>query len=45
MAIECMDIEDKEERITYFFKKLDEVLDITARQLCARYDFQKTAMD
>ncbi len=44
MAIECMDVEDKEERIACFFKKLDEVLDITARQLCARYDFQKTAM-
>ncbi|MDE5954346.1 MAG: anaerobic ribonucleoside-triphosphate reductase, partial [Duncaniella sp.] len=44
MAIECMDIENQDERIASFFKKLDEVLDITARQLCARYDFQKTAM-
>ncbi|TFU94083.1 anaerobic ribonucleoside triphosphate reductase [Barnesiella sp. WM24] len=44
MAIECMNIIDKEERIHRFFQKLDEVLDITARQLCDRYDFQKTAL-
>lgn len=43
IAIECMNILDKEERVERFFKKLDEVLDITARQLCDRYDFQKTA--
>lgn len=44
IAIECMNILDKEERVELFFKKLDEVLDITARQLCDRYDFQKTAL-
>lgn len=44
IAIECMMIQDKEERIRKFFAKLDEVLDITARQLCDRYDFQKTAL-
>jgi len=44
LAIECMNILDKEERIRRFFDKLDEVLDITARQLCDRYDFQKTAL-
>ncbi len=44
IAIECMNILDKEERIRRFFSKLDEVLDITARQLCDRYDFQKTAL-
>lgn len=44
IAIECMNIIDKEERIHRFFQKLDEVLDITARQLCDRYDFQKTAL-
>ena len=43
MAIECMAIKDKEERIARFFAKLDEVLEITARQLCDRFDFQKTA--
>ena len=44
LAIECMAIQDKEERIRRFFDKLDNVLDITARQLCDRFDFQKTAM-
>lgn len=44
IAIECMGIQDRQERIDRFFAKLDEVLDITARQLCDRYDFQKTAM-
>ncbi len=44
MAIECMSIKDKDERIERFFAKLDDVLDITARQLCDRYEFQKTAM-
>ncbi len=44
IAIECMVIKDKEERIRRFFSKLDEVLDITARQLCDRFDFQKTAL-
>ncbi|MDE6114684.1 MAG: anaerobic ribonucleoside triphosphate reductase [Muribaculum sp.] len=44
IAIECMNIIDKGERIHRFFQKLDEVLDITARQLCDRYDFQKTAL-
>lgn len=44
IAIECMNIQDSDERIARFFSKLDEVLDITARQLCDRFDFQKTAM-
>lgn len=44
IAIECMMIQDKDERIRKFFAKLDDVLDITARQLCDRYDFQKTAL-
>lgn len=44
LAIECMDIEDKDDRITEFFHKLDHVLDITAKQLCERYNFQKTAL-
>ena len=43
IAIECMAIKDKDERIERFFGKLDEVLEITARQLNDRYDFQKTA--
>lgn len=44
LAIECMDIEEKQLRIEKFFAKLDEILDITAKQLCERYDFQKTAL-
>ena len=44
LAIECMDIEDKGCRIESFFAKLDELLEITAKQLCDRYDFQKTAL-
>lgn len=43
LAIECMGIKDKEQRITEFFKKLDNMLEVTARQLKDRYDFQKTA--
>lgn len=44
IAIECMMIKDKEERIARFFAKLDEMLEVTARQLCDRFDFQKTAL-
>ena len=44
IAIECMPIKDSDERIARFFSKLDEILEITARQLCDRFDFQKTAM-
>ena len=44
LAIECMDIEDKACRIESFFAKLDELMEITAKQLCDRYDFQKTAL-
>ena len=44
IAIECMNIRDKEERIAKFFVELDRVLEVAARQLCDRYDFQKTAL-
>ena len=44
LAIECMPIKDSTERIELFFHKLDEVLDITARQLNDRFEFQKTAL-
>ncbi|MDE6247350.1 MAG: anaerobic ribonucleoside triphosphate reductase [Muribaculaceae bacterium] len=44
LAIECMAIVDKEERIERFFERLDEVLDITAKQLHDRFNFQKGAM-
>ena len=44
LAIECMPIVDKAERIERFFTRLDELLEITARQLNNRYEFQKTAL-
>ena len=44
LAIECMNIPDKQRRIDSFFARLDEMLDITARQLMERFDFQRTAM-
>ena len=43
LAIECMQIGDKEERINAFFAKLDHMLEITAKQLDDRFQFQKTA--
>ena len=44
LAIECMGIEDQKQRIDMFFAKLDNILDITAKQLDERFQFQKTAM-
>lgn len=44
LAIECMGIEDKKQRVDMFFAKLDNILDITAKQLDERFQFQKTAM-
>ena len=44
LALECRDIKDEEERINAFFAKLDHMLDVTARQLDERFQFQKTAM-
>ncbi|WP_301708893.1 anaerobic ribonucleoside-triphosphate reductase, partial [uncultured Duncaniella sp.] len=40
LAIECMNIIDKEERISTFFSRLEDILEITARQLNDRFDFQ-----
>ena len=44
IAIECMNIRDKQERIDTFFRRLDSVLDVAARQLNDRFDFQKSAL-
>ena len=44
IAIECMNIKDKDERIARFFSKLDWALEIAAKQLNERFDFQKTAL-
>ena len=43
LAIECMDVEDKEARVAKFFSKLDEQLEVAAKQLDERFQFQKTA--
>ena len=43
LAIECMNIKDKEDRIAAFFAKLDNLLEVTAKQLHDRMEFQKTA--
>ncbi len=43
LAIECMDIKDEEQRISAFFAKLDNLLELTAKQLHQRFEFQKTA--
>ena len=44
LALECKDIQDKQNRIDAFFAKLDNMLEVTASQLCERFDFQKTAL-
>ena len=44
LAIECMGINDKESRIHEFFQKLDKTLEIAAKQLNDRFNFQKTAL-
>ena len=44
LALECMNIENQEDRIHEFFKKLDWALEISAKQLNERFNFQKTAL-
>lgn len=43
LAIECRHLTNQEERIALFFSKLDYMLEVTARQLHERMEFQKTA--
>ncbi|MCH5303144.1 MAG: anaerobic ribonucleoside triphosphate reductase, partial [Prevotella sp.] len=43
LAIECMGVEDKQKRIDQFFAKLDNMLEVAAKQLDERFQFQKTA--
>ena len=43
LAIECMEEPDQQKRIDMFFAKLDNMLEITAKQLDDRFQFQKTA--
>ena len=44
LAIECMGIQSQEDRVHEFFKKLDWALEIAAKQLNERFNFQKTAL-
>ena len=44
LAIECMGIENQEDRIHEFFQNLDWALEIAAKQLNERFNFQKTAL-
>ena len=44
LAIECMGIANQEDRIHEFFNKLASTLDIAAKQLNDRFNFQKTAL-
>ena len=44
LALEVADIEDQQERIGRFFEKLDSLLELAARQLEERLQFQKTAL-
>ncbi|MDE6522818.1 MAG: anaerobic ribonucleoside triphosphate reductase [Muribaculaceae bacterium] len=44
LAIECMGIKNQDERIERFFERLDNILEITAKQLDDRFQFQKTAL-
>ena len=43
LALECREEQDKQKRIDMFFAKLDQMLEITAKQLDDRFQFQKTA--
>ena len=44
LAIECMGIPNQEDRVHEFFNKLDWALEIAAKQLNDRFNFQKTAL-
>ena len=44
IAIECMEEPDREKRLAKFFDKLGNVMDIAARQLDDRFNFQKSAL-
>ena len=44
LAIECMGIPNQEDRVHEFFNKLDWALEMAAKQLNDRFNFQKTAL-
>jgi ribonucleoside-triphosphate reductase len=43
LALECREEQNEQKRIDMFFAKLDQMLEITAKQLDDRFQFQKTA--
>lgn len=43
LALECRNIESQTERVNLFFAKLDHLLELSAKQLDERFQFQKTA--
>ena len=43
LALECMGEKDQQKRVDMFMAKLDNMLEITAKQLDDRFQFQKTA--
>ncbi|MDO5569856.1 MAG: anaerobic ribonucleoside triphosphate reductase [Bacteroidales bacterium] len=44
LALESMSEKDQEKKIEVFFLRLNEMLDLAARQLHERFEFQKTAL-
>lgn len=44
IALECMNIEDMDEKLNTFFKNLDKCIDVAAEQLYDRYSFQRSAL-
>lgn len=44
LALSCMDIGDKGERVTAFFESLDKALEITKKQLLERFKYQGEAV-
>ena len=44
LALECMNIEDTDEKLRTFFNKLDKCIDVAAAQLYDRYSFQRSAL-
>lgn len=44
LGLECMNIEDENEKIDAFYKNFDKYIDIAAQQLYDRYQFQRTAL-
>ena len=44
LAIECRHVEKQDERIALFFAKLDSLLEVAAKQLHERMEFQKSAL-